>query len=321
MFTSTDAQAQLLANFCLGRLSDYAVQEADGHYRRVGAPITLTVMRRHLDGVHTIGTYLMDEQGYCFFAVFDADQENGLHLLAHVQERLEADGIHSYLEASRRGGHLWVFLTAPVPAWAVRRWLLPYCPAGVEFYPKQDHTSNYGSLMRVPLGIHRRSGKRYAFLMWRQGRLVPVGLGMEDVLVVLAACERVTVPPDLSTAQEQVEREHLHTQSQTKNVPQHPSVGYTTIADWCAAQDPFDLIGNYVRLDSRGLGQCPFGEHHRNGTDLHPSFQVYQPKRPGGGCWRCYTGEVSGNVFNFLQLYRGLTAAALWAQLRSSQPV
>lgn len=318
MFPSTDTQAQWLVNVFLGRRSDYAVQTDEGRYRRVGSPITLQVVRDHLDGRFTMGTYVMDEQGDCSFAVFDADQADGLRVLANLQRRLAAAGICSYLEVSRRGAHLWVFLAAAAPAWAVRRWLLPYCPAGVEFYPKQDETSGYGSLIRVPLGVHRRSGKRYTFVRSEQGKLVPLASTMTEVFAVIQAFQRVTVPQVCTQTGSPAEPVPTHP-SQTKMVPMSPGAGYASISAWCAAQDPFEVIGRYVSLDRHGLGHCPFPEHHRNGVDRHPSFQVYQPKRPGGGCWRCYAGEVSGNVFNFLQLYHGLTAAALWAQLSGRQ--
>lgn len=319
MFQATEQQAQLLADLCIGRLSDYALQTPDGRYRRAGLPVSLDVLQDHLNGFHTMGTYLIDEQGQCRFAVFDADQPDGLEVLAELWRTLGNEGIPAYLEASRRGGHLWIFLTAAAPAWAVRRWLLPYCPAGVEFYPKQDETNGYGSLIRVPLGVHQRSGYWYPFVARKGGQLHYVADTLDEMLSALAYVRRVPVPPEvLVSFHGEEEQVPTHT-SQTTSVPLLPRAEYATISDWCAAQDPFEVIGRYVSLDGRGLGHCPFGEHHRNGEDRHPSFQVYQPKRPGGGCWRCYTGEVSGNVFNFLQLYHGLTAAALWAHLRTGQ--
>ena len=134
-------QARCFADLFIGRQSDYALQLSTGRYRRVGFPVLLEVVQAHLAGSCTMGTYVMDEKGLCFFAVFDADQENGLLALAELRRRLAAEGIPSYLEQSRRGGHLWVFLDTPTPAWVVRKWLLPWCPAGVEFYPKQEELS------------------------------------------------------------------------------------------------------------------------------------------------------------------------------------
>ena len=321
MVHATLEQARLVADLFIGRSSDYALQLSTGRYRRVGLPISLEVVREHLRGSCTLGTYLLDEHSACCFAVFDADQPDGLAVLAAVRRRLAADGIPSYLEASRRGGHLWVFFEAPAPAWAARRWLLPYCPAGVEFYPKQDESAAVGSLIRVPLGIHRRSGQRYPFVVWQRGQFVPVAADLAGMLSALKAVRRVAVSPALlpagPTSDEQTTPptsqalRHLATPA---GYPPHP-----TIADWCAEQDPFALIGRYVHLDSRGMGHCPFGEHHVGGRDTHASFQVFRPKRPGGTCWRCYTGNISGDVFNFLQLYSGMDAGKLWTRLRRGE--
>jgi len=72
-------------------------------------------------------------------------------------------------------------------------------------------------------------------------------------------------------------------------------------------------------LDRRGMGCCPFGEHHRDRKDRHPSFRVYAPARPGGCCWYCYTWGKGGNVFNFLAHYYRLEARALWSRIRAGE--
>ena len=53
--------------------SQYAVQQRDGSYWRVREPLTLPLLTAHLAGRCTLGTYLLDEQHQCSFAVFDAD--------------------------------------------------------------------------------------------------------------------------------------------------------------------------------------------------------------------------------------------------------
>jgi hypothetical protein len=107
--------------------------------------------------------------------------------------------------------------------------------------------------------------------------------------------------------------------SLTKSVPSVPASPSTSINAWCAVQDPFELIGQYVELDRRGMGHCPFGAYHSDDVDSHPSFRVYAPARPGGCCWHCYTVGLSGNVFNFLRLYYGLDAKALWSRILAGE--
>jgi hypothetical protein len=283
----------------------------------VGRPVSLEVISAHLAGLCTIGTYVMDERGDCSFAVFDADRDDGLIQLGSLHRfLLRLEGVPSYLEASRRGGHLWVFLQTPLRARVLRAWLLPYCPSGVEFYPKQDEGAGYGSLIRVPLGVHRLTGKRYPFLIWQGDRWQPVASTLPDLRAALERIERVAVPARILHADRSgtCEGAPPHTHHKPEPATMQPAGRFAGIAAWCARQDPFALIGRFVALDSRGMGRCPFGEHHVRG-DRHPSFQVFHPKRPGGTCWRCYTSGESGNVFNFLQRFYGLSAQELWTRL------
>src|SRR5581483_2813344 len=83
---------RLLAARCIGRRNDYALQQEDGRYRRVGAAVSLTALSHHVAGVETMGSYVVDERNTCHFAVFDADSLDGLVDLLAVQRRLAADG-------------------------------------------------------------------------------------------------------------------------------------------------------------------------------------------------------------------------------------
>ncbi len=169
--------------------SQYAVQQRDGSYWRVKEQLTLPLISAHLEGHWTLGTYLLDEQCQCSFAVFDADGVDGLWQLVDLAVELAEQGIPTVLEASRRGGHLWIHLARPTPAYAVRAWLLPYALAlGVELYPKQDALGPGGacSLMRLPLGIHRQSRGWYPFVeLAPDGAVVPVGCRAQDIVGVI----------------------------------------------------------------------------------------------------------------------------------------
>jgi hypothetical protein len=171
----------------------------------------------------------------------------------------------------------------------------------------------------VPLGVHRRSGYWYPFVAYKGGELRHIATTLDEMLYALGKVQRVQVPVELFHAfYAEEKRKPAHTSIAIPS-PTHYLGNSKTIADWCADYDPIAFIGQYVRLDKRGLGCCPFGDHHRGGKDTHPSFQVFSPRRLGGVCWRCYTGEISGDIFNFLQLWHGLEAGELWAQLRGSQ--
>src|SRR5262249_1168721 len=123
-------ELEVFARLCVGRRDTYAVQRDDGRYVRVGERLTYERLRQHLAGRVTVGTYVIDEQGMCGFGVFDDDRADGLARLAAVQARLRGDRVPASLEASRRGGHLWVWLARPVRASEVRWWLRPYVLPG-----------------------------------------------------------------------------------------------------------------------------------------------------------------------------------------------
>lgn len=89
--------------------------------------------------------------------------------------------------------------------------------------------------------------------------------------------------------------------------------------DWNARRNPFALIGRYVELDSRGMGCCPFGWHHVNGRDVHPSFKVHKPKFSGGYCWYCLAWGSGGSVFDFLLLYHNIEARELWHRILAGE--
>jgi hypothetical protein len=216
----------------------------------------------------------------------------------------------------------WVHLVEPTHAQVVRSWLLPYAVVfGVEMYPKQDWLApgGSGSLIRLPLGVHQQSRGWYPFVQhsaW--GELVPVG---QTVLECCAwACQhvqRVAVPDTVKLSCTEVVSVHsepgMDALVDKMEVPaltaSHGSEReYRTIREWCHAQDILAMIGRYVALDGRGVGSCPFKEHHYRG-DVRPSFQVFGGSNPH---WYCYSWHRAGNLFDFLCLYYHLTPQEAW---------
>ena len=318
----TFGHLRVLARLCVGRGNDYALQRADGLYTRMFQPLSMEVLRFHLAGVHTVGSYVIDEWGSCRFAVFDADSEAELLQLLDVQSHLARDGVASYLEGSRRGGHLRVFLDSPVEPARLRRWLLPYCPRGIEFYPKQDGADwqHPGSLVRLPLGVHQLSGRRYPFVSLVDDQLEPVARSLSGVLTWLSTVEQVQVP-DLEAREDVSTAWALSTKKNTlqKSVPVVRPDRKMTIREWCLQQDAPWVIGRYVALDERGMGCCPFGWHHRDGQDSRSSLWVYRPRGADLCCWYCHAWQQGGSLFDFLRYYYGLDARALWRRILSGE--
>jgi len=316
------------AAWFVGNVEDYALQTDEGRYYRVGSPLTWEVLQAHLSGRVTVGTYLLSSDDTCRFAVFDDDTTDGLLRLRALADELARVGIRSCVESSRRGGHLWVPLVEPVPAWAVRAWLLPFCPPGVEFYPKQaTRGTGVGALIRLPLGVHRLSGQRYPFVSWQAMQMVTIPLDLPTVLAWLEA-NGANAAPDLRALSPVTADDGGDVQ--THNTLQYPGPLYTssgttrtygTIQDWCRAHDPLAVIGRYVELNERGMGCCPFGWHHAAGVDRHPSLWVYRPHGNDLCCWYCHTWGRGGSLFDFFRYYYGLDARTLWLRLLAGQAI
>ncbi|PZW23897.1 CHC2-type zinc finger protein [Thermosporothrix hazakensis] len=311
---------QVYCKLFVSRTSDFALQQADGSYRRAGRPLQLLDINRHLQRFHTLGMYVQDEQGKVRFSVFDDDRQNGFAEMQRLRNQLKRDGIPAYMEQSRRGAHLWVFWKEPIYASQARDVLLPYCPDGVEFYPKQNEGCGYGSLIRMPLGVHQLSGMSYAFQDDQAEIISPSVYDVLQQLHLLFQFQRVAVPESrrCSLVALQFDKRLCSTRNQTKSLASSTATTlgpYTDIRSWCNAQNPFEVIGRYVRLNDQGIGRCPFHEHHKH-ADRKPSFKVYKPKKEGGSCWYCYTWQQGGNVFDFLCHWYGLSAREMWKRIQ-----
>jgi hypothetical protein len=145
-----------------------------------GAPIRLTnqTVSAHLEGHTTIGLYAINPSTQrCKWVAIDADYKNAMDDLIKLQYHLTTDHVDSALEMSRRGGHLWIFLAAPLLARHCRIYIydlagrlgVPVKGAGladgIEVFPKHDSIAAgaFGNAIRGPLGIHRGAGRRFWF--------------------------------------------------------------------------------------------------------------------------------------------------------------
>ena len=98
----------------------------------------------------------------------DADDAQSWERLGYLARVLADEDAPSYLERSRRGGHLWLFLAQAVAGREARAFgkglLVAHQIEGVELYPKQDQLADgLGSLIRTPFGVHWLAGRRHGF--------------------------------------------------------------------------------------------------------------------------------------------------------------
>lgn len=152
---------------------------------RVNVPLTEDHVLRHLVGQHTIGLYALEPQFSCckWFALdgdYD-DEEQGIDAkrdLEEIAEAMKEDGLSPAFETSRRGAHLWLLCSEPIPALQGRIYLYTLLDRlgfairgsrknmeGIEIFPKQESLKEgqYGNGLRGPFGIHRKSMRRYWF--------------------------------------------------------------------------------------------------------------------------------------------------------------
>jgi hypothetical protein len=175
-----------------GREGVYARQwchRGQGGYTPIHEPFTLKVAQNHLLGNHTIGVYPIRLDNTVNFAALDFDLPRAAlegprqravreALLRHLEvlvERAAGQDLPVYLEDSGwKGYHAWVFFSEPVTARVARRLLVELThlagppPAGirVELFPKQPSlpVDGLGNLIKLPLGLHRMTGRRAVFV-------------------------------------------------------------------------------------------------------------------------------------------------------------
>ena len=160
--------------------------ESGRHYyfrpRRKGthADLSLTdqTIRRHMEGDVTIGLYAINPQTQrSKWVAIDADYDGAMDDLLKLQHFLLQDGVEAALEMSRRGGHLWIFMSTPAPARDCRIYIHDLAARlgvpvkrgalaeGIEIFPKHNELGprEFGNAIRGPLGIHRGANRRYWF--------------------------------------------------------------------------------------------------------------------------------------------------------------
>ncbi len=280
----------------------YARQLADGRYVSVKKPLKNSHLFAHLRGDITLGAYVLSEQSRSHFLVFDADDAPDWRRLKALAAVLDEQGTVSYLEPSRRGGHLWLFFDTPLTGKEIRTFgkgLLGYFSIeGIELFPKQEKlTSGPGSLIRLPFGIHRRSNRRYGFYLPDSTPLAPT---LREQIQALSAPETVSktvFDQFLAYVPAKPERGF----SDTPHAPRREVNQLDRDTDlplWeqiRAAITVRQFVLRHVELSPSGMGLCPFHDDH------NPSLSVNDEKN----YWYCFACEEGGDVIKFWMKWQG----------------
>lgn len=144
-------------------------------------PLTPQSVVDHLQGKHAIGVYQLGNRDTVKWLCFDIDFNKGTEpnwtdlaaVTRNIQRELAKVGVKALVEDStNKGVHLWVLLETPLPAhvlltfghWIINKVDMPDY-MHVEVFPKQTTKGNkFGSLVRLPLGIHQKTQKRTEIL-------------------------------------------------------------------------------------------------------------------------------------------------------------
>ncbi len=164
----------------VSRSDIYARQLDTGAYFVIRQPLTDDVLQAHLNGDYTCGTYVIDTDGNIKWVCIDVDCEieelPAYKFLSEIIYDMFPEFERVLEFSGRRGYHIWLFLKTPdKPKFyleIVRSRLLQngINPKSIEVYPKQHnlkHTKQkLGNLLKLPFGIHQRSGKRSTLLRY-----------------------------------------------------------------------------------------------------------------------------------------------------------
>jgi hypothetical protein len=338
----------LLSGFAarfVNRLRPYAVQQEDGTYRWRYEDLTPEVLMAHLRGETTLALSSSDEVGRCRWLCLDLDGADGLKHLLGLNKALALHGLPGLVEASRRGGHLWFFLDVPTPVAEARVMVVAALETlGVSFpdgelYPDTGASAVgvLGHAVRLPLGTHRLTGRRYAlfdeyslpcvftsseaalrFLLERP----TFNVAAPHLAPVAGSVVRAPEAPQLPRAAENIAMVDAGVPAARGRTGTH-----SPVIRWVDAQvSPLALLEDLapeteLRRTGRGyLGWCPFhddrapDEAGRPGT---PSFYVVQDRRYGWS-WRCLSSNCPqswGPMRHTFELYQRLLDLSVGAAI------
>lgn len=180
-----------------GRPDCFARQWADkssgkSGYVPVRQPMRHSDLEAHFKGYETCGIYLIHPDDTVRLAVIDADlskkirdseslkklmpavKKESLWMTSRILEISRKTGMTPRVEISGgKGYHYWYFFDENVPAGQARAALHSITGQiegdltcfNLEVFPKQDHLTGqgFGNLVKLPLGVHRKTGKRSWF--------------------------------------------------------------------------------------------------------------------------------------------------------------
>jgi hypothetical protein len=196
--TSQYRLAKALERLIVVRRDVYAIQTDVGRYCKVDEELTTDVIKQHLEGDKTIGSYIFKDDSFVKWFCFDLDinksvitkitqnenlssndifnrfKDTLITQSKHIQVRARHYGIYLIPEFSgNKGIHLWGFCDGFIDAGQIRivmKGILREVDMlsehfHIDLFPAQDSTDGkLGNFVKLPCGIHKKTGNRCSLL-------------------------------------------------------------------------------------------------------------------------------------------------------------
>lgn len=141
---------------------------------------TSSHMMEHLKGERTYAPYQISQNNTIKWVCFDIDSYHDVDpSLIHEKVRAVAANIYKKLgpnhclveKSGSKGFHVWIFFSEPIDValgFALGHELVQEIPTTndihIEIYPKQQTNKVFGNTVKLPLGIHQKTGERCWFV-------------------------------------------------------------------------------------------------------------------------------------------------------------
>ena len=158
-----EVAAQLMQLF-VARTDVYGVESEKG-WRTVKESLTIRHVTEHLEGKYCLGVYPFNEKGIVKWICIDIDFKRSM-LAYNLARQLFHENCVLLEDTGGRGMHVWILLE-PTPLWQANMLVDKIkSQLATEIFPKQRELKpgQYGNFVRLPLGIHHRTGNRSYFL-------------------------------------------------------------------------------------------------------------------------------------------------------------
>jgi hypothetical protein len=184
--------------------------------------------------------------------------------------------------------------------------MLHFGLSDLELFPKQDSlTGGPGSLIRLPFGMHRKSGKRYGFYLTDKQPLAPT---LREQIRLFETPETVSIDMIQYFAQKvPIRHEPSPRVSRDKDVEVKSDVITPTFERIKQSLPVRDFVSRYVDLSANGTGLCPFHDDHVE------SFSIHEERN----FWKCFACGKSGSIIDFWMHYQNLDFKTAVSQLES----